>query len=147
MKNRSKLSAYLITAVVLTMCIAASAFFVLLQNTVEPENPLDSAANPSQMLLSSGGGLNVSENALEGDGSNLINRAEIAQATASAQEPTAQPETQPNGEHTGDEDSEQPAQPLNTQTITYENYVIPQIPNSSDTILGNGTAGRGSDST
>lgn len=127
MKSKKRFLTYVITAVVLAVCIICSVVFTTLQSLAEPYNPLNDKANPSQMLLLSGNGLNVTENALNNN-ENGINKAEAG--TAPSQPPTLPTEDEISDHAEAVRSTSELKQIPVENNVYQEEYVIPQTQNT-----------------
>lgn len=65
----------IIPSLILVLCIIGSFVFATIQQTAQPDNPLLSDADASHMLLTAGGDLNISDEALNSEQSAYINKA------------------------------------------------------------------------
>lgn len=95
------------------VCIICSVVFIAFQNPFVPENPLDSKADASHMLLSSGNGLNVSDDILN-KGEN--NQNDMSSSDGESMSSDLQSEASSNqSEDSTKERSEEQAQSADTE--------------------------------
>ena len=134
MFRQKKLPVYIVTAVILALCVAGSVLFALFQNTTEPENPLNNV-KASKLLPPSGvGDLSVNDAALK-NANSAINEAENAtnstEATKAAEDVTENTSQQPTAVTEKTTDISQGDNLSNGET-----YVIPNAVNYFENVNG-----------
>lgn len=83
-----------VPSLILVLCIIGSFVFATIQQTAQPDNPLLSDADASHMLLTTGGDLNISDEALNSEQSADINKAIGDEENETATEETTEAVTQ-----------------------------------------------------
>lgn len=79
-----------VPSMILVLCIIGSFVFATIQKTVQPDNPLLLDADASHMLLTTGGDLNISDEALNSEQSADINKAVNDEENETATEETTE---------------------------------------------------------
>lgn len=99
-------------AVIAAVCIVCSVVFIAFQNPFVPENPLDSKTDASHMLISSGKGLNVSDDVLS-QNENSVNKTD----SSKSEEMSSASESEASSDESAESHDEKAAeQPKNTDT-------------------------------
>lgn len=83
-----------IPSLILVLCIIGSFIFATIQQKAQPDNPLLSDVDSSHMLLTTGGDLNISDEALNSEQSADINKAIVDEKNETTTEETTEAVTQ-----------------------------------------------------